>query len=307
MKKKHFLIIGILLLLLVGGYFIINNLELKNNTFINQQSKANLKIGKSDVINRTFTWSELDIIPIKTVEGSNYVFSAFDYDISNNELVIARSAENHYLMFINDSNKTELQISDIPLDISVKNGDVYVLGLSKFIIVSEKKIAQEFTHNIPNVTAFDKLIFFNGKPTILMADGSSYRLKNNNFIKSNSLDVNNTEVWIQKVSPNSFEIKSKPESQEYQKQVNYDEEIGSISFLGEDLKEYYVVLDKIKYNGQRPYVQRELKSSKDNFKETIIKLPVRDFTFIKNDIKIHNDTIYTIIVTDNNLNIKSYN
>lgn len=313
MKKNYIITVLILIIISIVAYMAINpdDSKVNYNSDSNFEDKTetshnNNVANYANAVNKTFTWLELDITPVKTVEGGNYVFSAFDFDIHNSELVIAKSAENNLLTFISDAKKTEIQIPDNPLDIAIKNGTVYVLGLNKFLTITDKKITQELVHNISNVTTFDKLIFFNNKPTILMADGSSYRFKNNNFIKSNALDVNNTEVWIQKTSQNSFEIKSKPESQKYQKQVSYNEEIGSISFLGEDLKEYYVVLDKIKHNGQRPYVQRELKSSRDNFKETIIELPVRDFSFIKNDIKIHNNTIYSITVTDNNLNIKSY-
>ena len=330
MKKNYALVIGILLLLLIGGYFVIRQqskeiIEKRSNEETEQLSKddeleiltkkrsnrtineSNVGNNSSDKIDKTLTWAELDIVPVKTVEKSNYVFSAFDFDLKNNELVIARSDENHFLMFISDSKKTELQIPDTPLDIIVKNENTYVLGLNKFFIVRDKKIKHEQIHNIPYITTFDKLIFFENSPTVLMADGSSYRYKNDSFIKSNSLNVNNTEVWVQKTSPNSFEIESKPKSLEYQKQASYNQEIGSISFLGENLKEYYVVLDVIKYEDQKPYVQRELKSSRDSFKETIIELPRRDFSFIKNDIKIHNNTIYTVTVTDTYLNIKSYN
>ena len=66
-------------------------------------------------------------------------------------------------------------------------------------------------------------------------------------------------------------------------------------------------LDVINYEEQKPYVKRELKSSSDNFKETIIELPIRKFSFIKNDIKIHNKEIYTITVSESHLNLKSYN
>ncbi len=311
MKKKYLVIIGILLLL-VGGYFGVqeysNNNEKKLSDYsgdkieLYQTSKSNIEI-----IDEVFTWNELGIVPVKNLEGNHYVFSAFDFDSQNNELIIAKSSERNTLNFIKGSENAELEILDIPLDIIVNNSNVFVLGLNNFLVIENKVIKQKVKHNIQNVTAFDKLIFFQNHPIILMADGSSYKFENNKLNKLNSLEVDNAEIWIQKTSSNSFEIKSNPTDSRYIKQAEYPNEIGSITFLGETFDECYVILDVVNYEGGKPNVKRELKSNIDSFKETIMELPKRKFSFIKNDIKVHGNTIYTVTISNTSLNLKSYN
>jgi hypothetical protein len=253
---------------------------------------------------KKYLWNDIGIKPKRTIEGTNYIFTAFDFNENTEELIISGNYGVSKVLFIKDSLVEEMIVSDIPIDIFVHDENVYLLGFRKFIIIRNKEVIKEIDHNIRNVTTFDKLLFFEGKPTILMSDGSTYNYFNGRFLYSRSLlTQDSVEVWVQKTSSKSFEIRSNVDNSDINLKAMYLESIGSITFWGDNIHEFFVVVDVI--NGINPVsVTRVLKKSNDSFKETIFELPVRSFSYIKNDIKIHEKTLYVAIVNEQNLIIR---
>ncbi len=130
MKQKDlFIIIIILLLLSAATYFFIthrhqNNIEKpiepqplekleKTEVTPQKQEIPQTKVGKTEATKKKlpktdFTWKDLDIKPIKSIEGSHYVFTAFDFDDKHNTLMIAGSYPKYLVKFIKNG---ELQSS----------------------------------------------------------------------------------------------------------------------------------------------------------------------------------------------------
>lgn len=270
----------------------------------NESSRESENI-KVEAIHESYTWNELGIKPIESIEGDNYTFTAFDYDQKNKELVIAGSYEKNQLIFVKDKNTKEVEISDVPLDMLVHNETVYVVGFNKFIVMKDKAILKEFDHKIIDITGFDKLLFFDGFVTLLMSDGSSFKYSDGKFSYSESLlTENGKEMWVLKTSANSFEIKSKPNTDKLNKVVFYTEEIGSITLIGEHSNAYYCIVDVIQ-NTVPISARRDLKSSTDGFKNTVFKLPNPTFSFIKNDIRIHQNQVYSVSLTEQGLTLNT--
>ncbi len=305
MKNKIVLLILLVLFFISLAYFRSNQVSVSNFYEKADEHLVETKGGKT-ILDNNYSWHELGIKPVKSFEGSNYVFTAFDYNPNTEELLIAISSEKNTLKFVKNSSITEVELSDIPLDVLCDNENIFLLCLKKIIVIKNKRIIHELNHDIKNIMTFDKLLFFENYFTILMSDGSSYRYVNNSLQKSASLLVNNKqEVWIQKSSPHSFEIKSKPNNSKINKKIIYPYNIGSITFFGETMSNYYVIIDVIEEKNQKLFVKRELKSSIDNFNKTILKLPSRNFSYIKNDIKIHNNMLFSANVSHKSLRIKS--
>lgn len=279
----------------------LSSLELSSKQSASQESK----VEKLEAINQVFPWSELGIKPMETLEGDHYVLTAFDYDHKNNELIIAGSYEKNTLSFIKDGKINEIEVSDVPLDVLTHNETLYILCLNKFIVMKDKNIIKEIEHNIKDVTSFDKMLFFDGFLNILMSEGSSFKYTDGGFSYSKSLLTGNgEEIWVQKTTSNSFEIKSDPNSETLNKKVTYNNEIGSITLLGEQSTKYYCIVDVIQ-NTTPISARRDLKSSKDNFQKTVLELPRRSFSFIKNDIRIHNNIVYTVTISEESLTLNT--
>lgn len=304
-ENKAYLILSLLILGLLIFLFLRNSNKEELVIPKNQLTKSRMT-DDSVEFEKTYSWEKLGIKPLQSIEGMNYVFSAFGFNDKTDELVIAGNYGSNKLLYVNnnDDKIIEIEISDIPLDIIINRGITYVLCLNKFIIVNEEKKITVFKHNISNVTTFDKLLLFDNNVIVLMSDGSTYTLKENIFYFSKSLTLNNKkEIWIQKTSNNSFEIKSNSYDSKLNIKASYSKDIGSITFLGGNSQKNYVIVDIIDKSNPVS-VSRELKCSNDNYIKTIAKLPNRNFSFIKNDVKIHNSMLYTAKINNDKLTIK---
>ena len=260
---------------------------------------------KVEPINQTYTWSELGIKTIESIEGDHYAFTAFEYDQNNQELIIAGSYEKNQMIFVKDNKTNEVEISDVPLDILVHEDNLYIIGLNKFIVMKNHAVTNEFEHKIIDVTSFDKMLFFDGYVTLLMSDGSSFKYSDGKLSFSESLlTENGKEMWVLKTSDNSFEIKSAPSTEQLNKGATYNEEIGSITLIGEQSTKYYCIVDVIQ-NTTPISARRDLKCSSDAFKKTVFKLPNPKYSFIKNDIRIHQDHVYSVSLTEQGLTINT--
>jgi hypothetical protein len=256
----------------------------------------------------SYTWNELGIEPITSFEGDNYVFTAFDFDEVHDELVLAGNYGTSKLIYVSEIHKdvVSVELPDIPLDLFIKDGLAYVLCLNQFVVVNNKEVISNFNHKIPNVTRFDKMLVFDNKLSVLMADGSSYSLEDNSFVFSEALSTEEgIDIWIQKTSNKSFEIRSNSSAEDINIKVKYLNDIGAITFLGGNFDKHYMIVDMIRsYNPIS--ISRVLKCSTDQCFKTLIDLPIRTFSFIKNDCKIHKDTVYTISVNKDNLILKKF-
>src|SRR5690606_5133760 len=85
-----------------------NNQDSKQAIYQENESFPESKNIKSEEINESYTWNELGIKPISSIEGDNYTFTAFDYDQKNKELVIAGSYEKNKLTFVKGKNTKEV-------------------------------------------------------------------------------------------------------------------------------------------------------------------------------------------------------
>lgn len=139
-----------------------------------------------------------------------------------------------------------------------------------------------------------------------MSDGSSFQLIDDKLIKHNSLTTkNNTELWVQKTSTNSFEIKTKPTNQKLNRTRKYNTKIGAITLIGNSSDNYYCVIEIIE-NTQPISIKRIISSNTDNFEETQFTLPQQNYSYIKNDYKIHNNILYTVSINKTGLTLNSH-
>ncbi len=177
--------------------------------------------------------------------------------------------------------------------------------MKKFTIIKDRKIVQEFEHQIPSITTFDKLLLFDDRLNVLMSDGSAYQYSDGHFSKSEGLlTQNQEEIWVKKISSKSFEIQSKPKTEAINRRAVYKKNIGSITLLGNQTERYFCIVETIE-NTQPLSVKRLLKSSTDHFQKTVLELPKRQFAFIKNDLKIHQNKAYTLSVSKTGIGLKS--
>ncbi|MCT4580310.1 MAG: hypothetical protein N4A35_02750 [Flavobacteriales bacterium] len=254
-----------------------------------------------------YSWDDLKIEPLKILEGGYYVFTAFEVDPFHDELILAGSYDKNLVKYITEDTIISLEIHDTPLDIIVDRDYLYVLCLSKFYVIKDKRIVNEFNHNIANVTLYDKLINFDNSINVLMADGSSYQLTKDKkgFQHSKSLlTMDNEELWVQKTSAYSFEIRTQPQNDSINVQAKYNHEIGSIMLFGENSQDYFCIVDVITYSPSIT-ATRQLMSSKNQFTSKIIELPNNTYTYVKNDLKIHDDLIAYLVINDKGLTIKT--
>ncbi len=327
MKQKDlFIIIIILLLLSAATYFFIthrhqNNIEKpiepqplekieKTETSSQKQETPQTKVSKAEEAKKElpktdFTWKDLGIKPIKSIEGSHYVFTAFDFDDKHNTLMIAGSYPQHLVKFIKNGEVEEIEINDVPMDILWDGHRLYILGMKKFTVIKDRKIVQEYEHQITSVTTFDKLLMFDAQLNVLMSDGSAYQYSDGHFSTSEGLlTQNKQEIWVKKTSSKSFEIQSNPKTEAINQRAVYKKNIGSITLLGNQTERYFCIVETIE-NTQPLSVKRLLKSSTDYFQKTVLELPKRQFAFIKNDLKIHQNKAYTLSVSKTGIGLKS--
>jgi hypothetical protein len=58
------------------------------------------------------------------------------------------------------------------------------------------------------------------------------------------------------------------------------------------------------YPGNPQQIGRVISSSKSNFQEELIILPQKNFSFVKNDYRIHGDILYFLEINSEGLTIK---
>ena len=273
---------------------------------IKKQEQENEKNNGKSVIGKEkhFFWKELNIQPINTPEGDHYTITAFE--IYNGNLITTGSYNNrNVLKFYENGTLKEEELNDLPIDLLFEKGKLYVLCLNHLYIFKDKQIIKDVIFDIPHITLYDKLLYFDGVFNILMSDGSAYQLVDDKLIITKHLMTkNNTEMWIKKTSSKSFEIRTNPNDTKINKKRTYQNEIGSITFIGRSSEDYYCIIDIIEKT--KPLkVERIISSSKGNFKEKEQRFSNKEWTYIKNDIKLHGDTLFYIFANKTGLTLNS--
>lgn len=305
MKNKTLVLVLLLIITFSAVFYFMKGKKQKVKNEIPNTEVLLKKNLTSNHLNKTFKWSELNIKPIKSIEGSDYTFTAFE--IIKNELVIAGNFNNkNIIRFLKNEKISNLEIQDTPLDLLFENSKLYVLCFNHIYIIENEKLIQSISISIPTITTYEKLIFFDNAFNILMSDGSSFQLIDDKLIKHNSLTTkNNTELWVQKTSTNSFEIKTKPTNQKLNRTRKYNTKIGAITLIGNSSDNYYCVIEIIE-NTQPISIKRIISSNTDNFEETQFTLPQQNYSYIKNDYKIHNNILYTVSINKTGLTLNSH-
>ncbi len=334
MKKT--LLIVLLFLLGLGGYFLLQNekhniadnkigkeiekpvadkgVSTKETPKIKEIRKtvSATKIVKNEAekiavkpsfkLNRIHTWSMLKIKPLATPEGVYYTFSGFDV-INNSTACIVGKFNNIDLLKITKDNKViDVQLPAAPMDVKALNNNIYVLTAKGLSVVNNSKIIENITLNDPKLPFYDKLMVFDKHLFILMSDGSAYQLVKNSLVNRKALlTTTNQEIWIQKMGRNGFELKATP-CQDICQKAQYPNEIGSITLSGGNSNNIFVCVDK--YSNTKPIrIKRVITSSHSQFKKELLTLPADTYTYIKNDYKIVNNIIYYVKVNEKGFRI----
>ncbi len=328
MKKKIILII-LLLIALLFVFFVFHKQKKaeskevsKKTEVLNEEKKEKQKETKS--INhvqtkpetqtklqeeqkpndeKIFPWDELKIQPQYEPEGVFYTFTAFD--VAGESLILAGNFDNKYIIrFFEDDKISDIEINDMPQDILYEKGNLYVLCYKHLYILKNKRIIKDISFNISYISLFDKLLFFDGIFNVLMSDGSAFQLIDDKLVRKKYLMTkDNTAVWVKKTSAKSFEIRTNPDNKNIDRTKTFKNEIGSITLIGNSSDDYYCIIDIIEKK-KAGNIKRVISSYKDNFAKEKQILPKRTYSDIKNDIKIHNNRLYFVIVNNKGLTLK---
>ena len=234
------------------------------------------------------TWKDLHITPLNTPEGIHYTFSAFDYH-KGKFLFATHFAGKNTLKILNNKDTKIIHFQGIPLDLLATDQVIYLLTIKALYKIDwNGKISKTYPINDPNIVYFDKLLIFDQIPQILMSDGTSYEITNNNLRKNKGLLTNKgTYLNLIKRYKYSFFIDENP-CKNYCKRYHTKKEIGSLTFSGGNYKNLFITIDLVDANGK---YSRKLRYSKDSFKKDLLNLPYNKYTFVKNDFKIKNNKI----------------
>lgn len=250
--------------------------------------------------------SDLKITPIRSIENEIYLLTAFDM-LDEHTLVFAGNFEkkNQVRFFDLDIQKLtiELDLEEMILDIFTHKNTCYVLAEKNIFVVKGNLIVQTIRHEIPAVFTFDRLLELNDQVYVSMSDGTSYAIQESQVLKMEQLELNGNPVWIQKLSPKFFSINLSEE-----KKVAYssDLSLGSMTVLGETGGNLICTIEKI--TGTQPLkVRRVISSSVDNFVSELHSVDMQPFAFLKNDLRLHADKVFQLILKDENVVLTSQN
>lgn len=310
-KVKYFSLLFIILIATgLGIKTFITNKNINDYQFDLKKNQNGLKETEHNKLNNNikkdvqeFRWNVLGIDPIQTIEGTHYTFTAFD--ILNDSIVaLAESYDKSIIRFFNLNSKTyvdSIELKYVPFEIFFHKNNLYVLCENNIILlIKDKQVINQYLVENKNTNLFDKFLVLNDSISLLMSDGSSCYFEDGKLKNKESLVFRDTEVWVLKNSNSSFVINDISNKSIYS--YNSKEELGSITIAG-GTDEIYCCIDKI-YPGNPVQIARVISSSKSQFQEDLIKLPSKNYSFIKNDYRIHNDILYYLEINPDGLAIK---
>jgi hypothetical protein len=310
MKKNRYIIGLVLILILIVSLIVFNRTEYFSKETSNNFGKENLNkedsIENNSIAESTIQrldWSDLKIIPRETIEGTHYTFTAFDI-INDSVIVIAESYNKNIIRFFNLNNQVfidSIELELVPFEILYHKNILHILCENNTILmIKNKQVINQYYIENKNTYLFDKFLVLNDNVSLLMSDGSSLIFENGGLENKESLVFMDTEIWILKNSNFSFVINDKNNTVVYS--YSNKEELGSITIAG-GMEDIYCCIDKM-YPGNPLQLGRIISSSKTNFQEELIKLPRKNFSFIKNDFRIHGDILYLLEIKPDGLTIK---
>jgi hypothetical protein len=304
MKRIIFVLIFllILILILVGIFkynrnFKITESQSGTKNISNKKSDGNIFVDNSFEIN----WKEIGIRPVSTIEGINYTFTAFD--IFDNSVIAIAGSFPKYLVRFFDLNKRILidsvELNDMPLEVFFFNELLYVLTPQTVYSIKNFKILESYSLSDENIFLFDKFLEINSHFSLLMSDGTSYYFEEGKFKLRENLIIGNNAIWVLKTSNTSFSINNELNNSLYI--YNNDCELGSITIAG-GKNNIYCCIDKM-FSNNPPHAERIISSSNTQFEKELVRLPIKDYSYIKNDYRIHKEIIYYLKVDSSKLEI----
>ena len=280
----------------------------KNETPIAEEStrkkKDSISAQKIPIDKWRFTWKEIGIKPMATPEGIHYTFTAFDVIDTETSVIAGNFSGKKLLKYIHNHSVKSVPLPDDPLDVLALDGKIYVLTSKALLVIDKNKIKKQFKLNDPNIAFFDKLLSFDNQAFILMSDGSAYKIETNGLNKQNAPTTQNGhEIWLVKTGKKSFSLKEKP-CKDLCINVQFDNEIGSVTLSGGNAENVYVCIDKY---GKNHKIQRILSHSKSGFKSELLHLDYSPFSYVKNNYKLKNGKLYYVIIDKSGYQIDSKN
>jgi hypothetical protein len=280
--------------ILVGNH-LTKLSQLKNNSSTSGKT--------SPLVKFEILLKQLNIQTHLTPEGDYYVTTAFD--VSHDELILVGNFNNTNLIkiFSLQENKLINEVDlyeDVPLDVYSLNNIIYILTDKSLVLLEDEKIIQKVEHNISDVFLFDRLLSLDNNLYLSMSDGSSYLLKNNVLTEQPYLFLDGQNIWVKKTSANSFLVSAKNRNISYNDLLT----IGSMTVLGQKEDQLICVIEQI-INEKPVKILRRVVSINDDFKKSINTFSQQAFSYLKNDIRIHQDKIYHLLLDSNSMILTS--
>ncbi|HAQ19499.1 MAG TPA: hypothetical protein DCR40_09745 [Prolixibacteraceae bacterium] len=315
-RAKYVLLLLIILILIALGMVIktliqnkdTNDYQLKNESNTVRSTSAQNGLNRDESVkvdsnSLELGWKELGITPIQTIEGTHYTFTAFDI-VNDSVVAFAESYDKNIIRFFSLNNQAfidSIELEHIPFEIFFHNNILYILCENNIILlIKDKQVINQHIVENKNTYLFDKFLVLNDNISLLMSDGSSCYFEDGKLKNKESLVFRDAEVWVLKNSNFSFVINDNNNRIIYS--YNSKEELGSITIAG-GTDDIYCCIDKI-YPVNPVQMARVISSSKSQFQEDLIKLPRKNYSFIKNDYRIHNDILYYLEINPDGLLIK---
>lgn len=245
--------------------------------------------------------SALNMAPIQTLENEVYLLTAFDRLDEKTLVFVGNYAHKNEVRFFDlETNRivATLNLDELPLDIYCQKDTCYLLTEKSILAIYDRQIAWFVRHEISGVFTFDRLLSLDGRIYVSMSDGSAFRIGKKAIKKLDKLYLDGYPVWIQKASPYAFSIEMANGSLQYAS----TQPLGSMTILGEGDDQLICIVEKVIH--QQPLkVQRTITSSADGFKEELQNVDMQPYAFLKNDLRLHGDTVYHLILHNDRVSL----
>lgn len=246
--------------------------------------------------------SDLNIAPVRSIENEVYVFTAFDMIDEQTMAIIGNFEQENIVKFYDIKRQkliTEIKMDEIMLDVFVHNDHCYVLGEKSLFIIHENQVIHSFSHDIPAVFTFDRMLSLGNKLFVSMSDGSAWQMEDKKLTRQDKLHLNGNPLWIQKTSPSTFSIEI---ARDKTIDIESDLTLGAMTVLGAVGNDLICITERITQT--RPMsVMRSVGSSKDEFSVDLYVVNMQPFAFLKNDLRLHGSTVFHLTLHSEKLSL----